>query len=54
MDKKKRVHFLRHVTLKECESMDLEKIKAIVDWLRPKTIIEIKTFLRFTGITGGV
>ncbi len=45
------VYFLRHVISKEGVSVDLGKIKAVVDWLRPKAMLDIRSFLGLGGTT---
>ncbi|XP_057948190.1 uncharacterized mitochondrial protein AtMg00860-like [Malania oleifera] len=43
------VTFLGHVISRGGISMDLSKIKAIVDWVRPKNVHEIRSFLGLIG-----
>jgi len=39
------VVFLGHVVSGEKVSMDLEKVRVVLDWLRPTTVIEVRSFL---------
>ncbi|KAJ3677872.1 hypothetical protein LUZ60_001675 [Juncus effusus] len=43
------VAFLGHVISKEGLRVDPEKVKAVVDWQRPKTVTEIRSFLGLAG-----
>ena len=43
------VRFLGHVVSTLGVSMDPEKVKAIMSWERPKSVLEIRSFLRFAG-----
>ena len=47
---KDKIQHLGHVVTKEGISVDLEKIKAIEDWLVPKDVTNVQSFM---GITGG-
>ena len=44
-----KVHFLGHVISKEGISVDLAKVTAVVDWLRPTNISEVRSFLGMAG-----
>ena len=39
------VRFLRHVVLASDDSVDLEKVEAIMIWEIPKSVFEIRSFL---------
>ena len=41
--------FLGHVVSQEGISVDLAKIDAILQWERPKNVIEIRSFLGLAG-----
>jgi hypothetical protein len=41
--------FLEHVISSEGVAVDLEKVKAVVEWTRPTSVLEIRSFLRLTG-----
>ena len=43
------VRFLGHVVSASSVSVDLEKIKAMMSWERPKSVFEIRSFLRLAG-----
>ena len=43
------VVFLGHVVSKEGIKVDPQKVKAIMDWLRPTNVTEIRSFLRLAG-----
>lgn len=43
------VSFLGHVIFGERVSIDLEKVKAVVDWTRPTYVHEVRSFLGLTG-----
>ena len=43
------VAFLGHVVSKDGIQVDLKKIKAIIDWLRPITVTEVRSFLGLAG-----
>jgi hypothetical protein len=43
------VSFLRHVILGEGVAVDLEKVKAMVEWTRPTSMFEIQSFLGLVG-----
>ena len=44
-----RVRFLGHVVSASGVSLDLEKVKAVMSWERPKSVIEICSFLGLVG-----
>ena len=41
--------FLGHVIFGEGVAVDLEKVKAVVDWTRPTSVFEIRSFLGLAG-----
>ena len=43
------VSFLEHVIFGEGVVVDLEKVKAVVEWTRPTSVFEIRSFLRLAG-----
>ncbi|XP_028118404.1 uncharacterized protein LOC114315972 [Camellia sinensis] len=43
------VTFLGHVIDRDDISVDQQKIEAIVNWLRPTNVLEVRSFLGFTG-----
>ena len=43
------VAFLGHVVSKDGIQVDPKKIEAIIDWPRPTTVIEVRSFLGLTG-----
>ena len=43
------VRFLGHVVSASCVSVDPEKVEAVMSWERPKSIFEIRSFLRLAG-----
>ena len=43
------VKFLGHVVLTSGVSVDPEKVKAIMSWERPKSVLEIRNFLGLVG-----
>ena len=44
-----RVAFLGHEVSKDSIQMDPKKIEAIIDWLRPTTVTEVRSFLGLVG-----
>ena len=46
---KDKIQYLGHVVTKEGISVDPEKIKAIEDWLVPKDITDVRSFMGITG-----
>ena len=46
---KDKIQYLGHVVTKEWISIDPEKIKAIEDWLVPKDVTDIRSFMGITG-----
>ena len=50
----KEVEFLGHVISGEGILADPKKIEAVVNWERPSTITEIRSFLGLAGIIGGL
>ncbi|KAL4014351.1 hypothetical protein IC575_026553 [Cucumis melo] len=45
----KQVVFLRHVVLADGVSVDPQKVEAIVNWERPTSASEVRTFLGMAG-----
>lgn len=43
------VKFLGHVFSKEGVAVDPSKVKAVTCWERPKTVIEVRSFLGLAG-----
>ena len=43
------MQFLGHVISQEGVQVDSSKIAAIMDWGRPKTVVEIRSFLGLAG-----
>ena len=43
------VKFLGHVITYEGVAVDSSKVKVVVHWERPKTVIEVKSFLGLAG-----
>ena len=43
------VRFLGHVVSASRVSVDLEKVEAVMSWERPKSVLEIRSFLRLAG-----
>jgi hypothetical protein len=43
------VSFLRHVISAEGVAVDLEKVKAMVEWTRPTSVFKIRSFLGLAG-----
>ena len=41
--------FLGHVVIKDGGAVDPAKVEAILKWLQPKNVIEIRSFLGLTG-----
>ena len=41
--------FLGHVVSKDGIQVDPKKIEAIIDWLRPTTVTEVRSFLGLVG-----
>ena len=41
--------FLGHVVSKDDIQVDPKKIEAIIDWPRPTTVTEVRSFLGLTG-----
>ena len=44
-----RMSFLRHVISGEGVAIDPEKVKAVVEWTRPTSVFDIRSFLGLTG-----
>ena len=44
-----KVKFLGHVVSASRVSVDLEKVEVVMSWERPKSVFEIRSFLRLTG-----
>lgn len=45
----KSVSYLGHVISSEWVKVDLEKVKSMMDWPRPRNLRELRGFLRLTG-----
>jgi CHAD domain-containing protein len=43
------VSFLRHVISGKGVAVDPKKVKAVVEWTRPTSVFEIRSFLRLAG-----
>eukprot|EP00253_Pinus_taeda_P033350 PITA_33350 len=43
------VHYLGHVVSKEGITVDLEKIRAIMEWAAPKNVDEVRSFMGLVG-----
>ena len=43
------VHYLGHVVSKESIVVDPEKIRAIMEWVAPKNVDEVRYFMGLTG-----
>ena len=43
------VSFLKHIISKDGIAVDPEKIKAVAEWLTPKSVTEIRSFLGLAG-----
>lgn len=41
------VHYLGHVVLKEGIAIDPEKVRAIIEWVAPKSVDEVRSFMGF-------
>ncbi|KAA3479837.1 RNA-directed DNA polymerase-like protein [Gossypium australe] len=48
----KEIIFLGHVIFTDGIKVDLDKIKVVEDWKAPSNVIEVRSFLGLTGITG--
>ena len=46
---KYRIQYLRHIVSKDGIFVDLDKIKAIAEWLIPKNVTDIRSFMGITG-----
>ena len=46
---KDKIQYLGHVVTKEGISIDLKKIKAIEEWLVPKDVTDVRSFMGITG-----
>ena len=46
---KDKIQYLGHVVSKDGISIDLDKIKAIIEWSVPKNITDIRSFMGITG-----
>jgi hypothetical protein len=44
-----RIQYLGHVISEEGISVDLEKIRAIMEWPIPKDVVDIRSFMGITG-----
>jgi hypothetical protein len=47
------VHYLGHVVSKEGIAVDPEKIRAIMEWVAPKNVDEVRSFMGWQAIIGG-
>jgi hypothetical protein len=45
----KQVHYLGHIISKDLIALDPEKIEAIREWLAPKNVIEVRSFMGIAG-----
>jgi hypothetical protein len=45
----KEIHYLGHIISGEGISVDLEKVKAIMDWLVPRNSHEVRSFMGLVG-----
>ena len=45
----KKVNFLRHVVSRQGVSVDPKKVEAVLDWQRPSSPTEIRSFLGLAG-----
>ena len=45
---KNKIQYLGHVISEEGISMDLDKIKAIIDWPVPKDVLDVRSFMGIT------
>ena len=45
----KKIHYLAHIISKDGIVVDPEKIEAIREWLIPKNVIEVTSFMRIVG-----
>ena len=43
------VHYLGHVVSKEGIAVDTEKIRAIMEWVDPKNVDEVRSFMGLAG-----
>ena len=39
------VHYLGHVVSNECIAIDPKKIRAIMEWVAPKSVDEVRSFM---------
>ena len=46
---KKRIHYLGHVVSEDGVETDPKKLEAIVQWPRPRTVTDVRSFLGFTN-----
>ena len=46
---KDRIHYLGHIISDEGISVDPEKIEAIMNWLTPRNVTDIRSFMRLVG-----
>jgi len=44
-----KLHYLGHIVSKEGIAVDLEKIRAIMEWVDPKNVDEVKYFMGLGG-----
>jgi hypothetical protein len=45
----KKIHYLRHIISKDGIAVDLEKIEAIREWLAPRNVTEVISFMGLIG-----
>ena len=43
------VHYLGHVVSMEGNAVDLENIRAIMEWVAPKNVDEVRSFMGLVG-----
>jgi hypothetical protein len=43
------IHYLGHIISKEGIVVDLEKIKSIEEWLTPRNVTEVRSFMELAG-----
>ena len=48
------VGFLEYIVSAECIKMDPNKVKAILDWLVPKSVAEVRSFHGLANFTRGL
>jgi hypothetical protein len=45
----KKIHYLGHIISKDVIAVDLEKIESIREWLAPKNVREVRSFMVLAG-----